>query len=102
MREAVHPAFRIILSGIGAAVHNAGSPGGRGDRPGRPARKPQKSPSDRPDTVVAASPVSIMASQSPGKRTVSIREKRSGSFAFTHASFAAVKFPGEFSIWVMH
>ena len=59
-------------------------------------------PSESPETVVRAAPVSFIASQSPGSMILSIFENSAGSFSFTQASLAAVKFPGEFMRWPRH
>ncbi len=47
--------------------------------------------------MVERSPVILNATQSPGTIIAAARENTSGSFSFTHASFDAVKLPGEFS-----
>ena len=59
-------------------------------------------PSDNPVTVELTSPVNLKFRKSPGNINLCILSYISGSLFFTHASFDAVKFPGEFNKLEQH
>jgi hypothetical protein len=54
-------------------------------------------PSESAEILVVTWPVNFIEMKSPGNIILSICSNSAGSFFFTHASFAAVKFPGELS-----
>ena len=54
-------------------------------------------PSLNAEMLVVLVPVNFIAIKSPGNMILSIFSNTAGSFSFTQANFAAVKFPGELS-----